>query len=336
MIAAEAELIAEDVTAEPAAESAERIGRAGESESVGARVLVHRRRRATEPERRRRGSGGTQTRLEPSRRRRADSSAPVRRGHRPFVTETMAELYLKQGFRAGGALRVYEQLSAASPADDRLADKVASLRAECGAGGARAGPPVARLLRALRGSPAGRARRRRGPALRRRLRAVRRRARRPPSADAVHRTLATAHAARTARTECSASTAAGAAAAASIDALFGHRPTGTDGGFGRVGARAGVRWIGAATRRRSSRAIRRVRRPASSRSTACSATAARAAAHVAGLLVRPVLLAERRRRHDVRRRRAPRRRSRRPASLPSAAQDDIEQFNSWLQGLKQR
>ncbi|MEO8562385.1 MAG: tetratricopeptide repeat protein [bacterium] len=47
--------------------------------------------------------------------------------HRPFVTETMAELYLTQGFHEQ-ALQVYEQLSAASPDDARLADKVASLR----------------------------------------------------------------------------------------------------------------------------------------------------------------------------------------------------------------
>ena len=49
--------------------------------------------------------------------------------HRLFVTETMAELYLKQGLRQE-ALSVYEQLSNAAPGDERLSSKVASLRAE--------------------------------------------------------------------------------------------------------------------------------------------------------------------------------------------------------------
>ncbi len=67
-------------------------------------------------------------------------SEPVSAAQRPFVTETMADLYLKQGFRAE-ALSVYEQLSAASPGDQRLADKVASLRAES-VPVAVEGPPV--------------------------------------------------------------------------------------------------------------------------------------------------------------------------------------------------
>ena len=65
---------------------------------------------------------------------------PVPAAQRPFVTETMAELYLKQGFRTE-ALAVYEQLSAANPSDERLAERVASLRAEA-APAAAAGPPV--------------------------------------------------------------------------------------------------------------------------------------------------------------------------------------------------
>ena len=44
----------------------------------------------------------------------------------PFVTETMAELYLAQGFREQ-ALAVYSDLLAASPHDERLAGIVASL-----------------------------------------------------------------------------------------------------------------------------------------------------------------------------------------------------------------
>ena len=50
--------------------------------------------------------------------------APV--PNRPFVTETMAELYLAQGFR-DQALGVYEQLLAASPSDERLRGRVDSL-----------------------------------------------------------------------------------------------------------------------------------------------------------------------------------------------------------------
>lgn len=44
----------------------------------------------------------------------------------PFVTETMAELYLQQGFTAE-ALDVYRKLSAAAPADKRLAERVRRL-----------------------------------------------------------------------------------------------------------------------------------------------------------------------------------------------------------------
>jgi hypothetical protein len=65
---------------------------------------------------------------------------PMPAAQRPFVTETMAELYLKQGFRTE-ALAVYEQLSAANPSDERLAERVASLRAEAAPAPA-AGPPV--------------------------------------------------------------------------------------------------------------------------------------------------------------------------------------------------
>ncbi len=45
---------------------------------------------------------------------------------RPFVTETMAELYVKQGFREE-ALSVYRQLLDASPDDERLRARVADL-----------------------------------------------------------------------------------------------------------------------------------------------------------------------------------------------------------------
>jgi tetratricopeptide (TPR) repeat protein len=70
----------------------------------------------------------------------ASEPEPAPGAQRPFVTETMAELYLKQGFRTE-ALAVYEQLSAANPSDERLAERVASLRAEAAPAPA-AGPPV--------------------------------------------------------------------------------------------------------------------------------------------------------------------------------------------------
>ena len=48
---------------------------------------------------------------------------------KPFVTETMAELYLQQGFNAE-ALDVYRQLSAALPGDEKLKDRVRRLEEE--------------------------------------------------------------------------------------------------------------------------------------------------------------------------------------------------------------
>jgi len=143
---------------------------------------------------------------------------PVSAAQRPFVTETMAELYLKQGFRAE-ALSVYEQLSAASPADQRLAAKVASLRAEA-VPAAPEGPPVREFFA-------------RFAARRPWERAA---AAAPPSEDDfgssepdepgdANTTLgATSQASREPR-----DTEAGAAptpAGGSIDALFGNRPTG--------------------------------------------------------------------------------------------------------------
>ena len=61
--------------------------------------------------------------------------------HRLFVTETMAELYLKQGLRQE-ALSVYEQLSNGAPGDERLAARVASLRAELVTMASSSGPRV--------------------------------------------------------------------------------------------------------------------------------------------------------------------------------------------------
>ena len=69
------------------------------------------------------------------------SLEPARAEARPFVTETMAELYLKQGFRQE-ALSVYEQLSTASPSDERLSAKVEALRAEIASAAKTPGPAV--------------------------------------------------------------------------------------------------------------------------------------------------------------------------------------------------
>ncbi|MDQ2667689.1 MAG: tetratricopeptide repeat protein [Gemmatimonadota bacterium] len=55
-----------------------------------------------------------------------DADEPESVSRPPFVTETMAELYLAQGFREQ-ALAVYSDLLSASPHDQRLADVVASL-----------------------------------------------------------------------------------------------------------------------------------------------------------------------------------------------------------------
>jgi hypothetical protein len=44
----------------------------------------------------------------------------------PFVTETLAELYLQQGFR-NEALAIYRQLSERSPGDDNLRRRIASI-----------------------------------------------------------------------------------------------------------------------------------------------------------------------------------------------------------------
>ena len=64
---------------------------------------------------------------------------------KPFVTETMAELFLKQGFREQ-ALDVYRQLLAASPHDERLRARVAELQATPVARPVDTGPSVREFL----------------------------------------------------------------------------------------------------------------------------------------------------------------------------------------------
>jgi hypothetical protein len=147
---------------------------------------------------------------------------PVRAEQRPFVTETMAELYLKQGFRQE-ALAVYEQLSTSSPSDERLAAKVAALRAERSAPPKPSGPPVREFFARL---------------------AVRRPGERsaasvPPGEDDFAPSEPTARQAANPEAAPSANAAPAAAGAASaegsgekraggsIDALFGNRSIGS-------------------------------------------------------------------------------------------------------------
>jgi hypothetical protein len=152
----------------------------------------------------------------------APGQAPAE--HRLFVTETMAELYLKQGLRQE-ALSVFEQLSTAAPADERLAGRVASLRAELANVARASGPRVRDFFASF---------------------AVRRPGERaaasappsdddfgsnytdefptpPSSARAVPATVETpTESASPAPVETTSERAGG-----SIDALFGHRPIGT-------------------------------------------------------------------------------------------------------------
>jgi tetratricopeptide (TPR) repeat protein len=79
---------------------------------------------------------------EPSAAQVEDDFAPAP-AQRPFVTETMAELYLKQGFR-DQALSVYQQLSAASPDDSRLSARVQTLTEAAEAAQPAAGGPTVR------------------------------------------------------------------------------------------------------------------------------------------------------------------------------------------------
>jgi tetratricopeptide (TPR) repeat protein len=76
----------------------------------------------------------------------------------PVLTETMAELYLRQGHRED-ALRVYQALAAQRPHDSRLRDKVAELsappsRSRPSGGGQSAGAFLRGILNARPGTPA--------------------------------------------------------------------------------------------------------------------------------------------------------------------------------------
>jgi hypothetical protein len=141
VIAAEAVLVGEDgATESEQADVAASEG--GDAESVGGDLSFIDVGEVTEP-----ATAGAAVADEPSAEpdvAEPKADAPAATAHRPFVTETMAELYLKQGFRQE-ALAVYEQLSSAAPGDERLSAKVASLRADSAAP-ARASGPAARTF----------------------------------------------------------------------------------------------------------------------------------------------------------------------------------------------
>ena len=89
-----------------------------------------------EPEPQRSRSHNRSRSREPPAERVAPSAAPAAAGERsftgasaePFVNETMAQLYLQQGYRQL-ALKVYRQLSASRPHDQSLKDRIAEIEA---------------------------------------------------------------------------------------------------------------------------------------------------------------------------------------------------------------
>jgi len=87
-------------------------------------------------------------------RRETPSSAP-------FVTETLAELYLKQGYREE-AISIYEQLLERDPANASLHERITAIRSQAGEAGSmrtpgRPEPVSSRSVRAFFGSIARRA-----------------------------------------------------------------------------------------------------------------------------------------------------------------------------------
>jgi tetratricopeptide (TPR) repeat protein len=154
----------------------------------------------------------------------ARGSEPAPPAQTPFVTETMAELFLKQGFREQ-AYDVYRQLLAASPHDERLRARVAELQP---APAAASGPNVREFLARMATRQPGQ-----GPA-----------AAAPPSTDdfASFHAAPPAQAAPAPTRSTSATPSAGSSqmstgvergatttrtASGSIDALFGNRSVGT-------------------------------------------------------------------------------------------------------------
>ena len=253
-------------------------------------------------------------------------SEPVRADQRPFVTETMAELYLKQGFREE-ALSVYQQLSTTNPADDRLSAKVDSLRAELASASRKpAGPPVREFFARF-------ASRRPGE------RAVS--AAPPMESDFATEDEAPAAAPRVESPAPSMAPVSSAPAnepaakspsSGSIDALFGHRPIGTSedsAASALAQAFGGTPETPAITGHPA--------RPASGELTLDSVfreSGARGPRNSQGFSFDQFFSQS----VDGDRTSGGRTSQEVPAPGEPAerTEDDIEQFNSWLQGLKQR
>ena len=160
MIAAEAELLAEDVAPSPRRRTP--VGRAGREETRWRRALVHRRRRCGRARGRRRRVGGT-ARTSPSAEPAVARAGAERAGDRraPAVRHRDDGRALSEaGLPSGGPLGV-RAASNAAPGDDRLSARVESLRAELTAPAKAAGPAVRDFFARIAARRAGRTRRRR-------------------------------------------------------------------------------------------------------------------------------------------------------------------------------
>jgi hypothetical protein len=236
----------------------------------------------------------------------------------------MAELYLKQGFRQE-ALSVYEQLSSAAPGDERLSSRVASLRAELAAPLKASAPPVRDFFARIAARRPG----------------ERAAASAPPSDDdfgpSEPETPASAAppSAAPESSEPSASSTPSSAASqrsgGSIDALFGHRPIGTTEDSA---ASALAQAFGTDTE--PTPLAGNPTRPASGELTLDSVfrDGSRGARTSQGFSFDQFFSQN----VDGDKTTGGRSSQELPASGEPAerSEDDIEQFNSWLQGLKQR
>jgi hypothetical protein len=321
VIAAEAALIDAGVSVAPVSDAPEAAP--VETDSVGSELSFIDVGETAEPE----GSAAAdsappdQAATEPAHGEPDHFEQPAQR---PFVTETMAELYLKQGFRQE-ALSVYEQLSGAAPGDERLSARVASLRAELAAPLKTAGPPVRDFFARI-------AARRPGE------RAV---ASAPPSDDDFGPSATESEPLEAPPATVAADSAQPAAPAAppsgsqrpsgSIDALFGHRPIGTTEDSA---ASALAQAFGSGSE--STPLAGNPTRPASGELTLDSVfrEGSRGTRTSQGFSFDQFFSQN----VDGDKTTGGRTSQELPAAGEPAerSEDDIEQFNSWLQGLKQR
>jgi tetratricopeptide (TPR) repeat protein len=255
-----------------------------------------------------------------------DSAEPVRADQRPFVTETMAELYLKQGFREE-ALSVYQQLSTSSPADDRLSSKVDALRADLASASKQAaGPPVREFFARFASRRPGERAVSAAPPMESDFASEDEAPVAASAADAPEPGTATASSAPVAETPGTTPTGG------SIDALFGHRPIGTSEDSA---ASALAQAFGGAPE--TPQITGRPARPASGELTLDSVFregGARGPRTSQGFSFDQFFS------QSVEGDRTSGGRTSQEVPAPGEpaerTEDDIEQFNSWLQGLKQR